>query len=39
MKKLVGEAIAYYQMIIDKYPATELVKNATERIAELKEIE
>jgi TolA-binding protein len=39
MKKLVGEAITYYQMIIDKYPATELVKNATERIAELGKIE
>ena len=39
MKKLVGEAITYYQMIIDKYPATELVKNATERIVELGKIE
>lgn len=39
MKKLVGEAIAYYQMIIDKYPATELVKNATDRIAELGKLE
>ena len=39
MKKLVGEAIAYYQMIIDKYPTTELVKNATERIVELGKIE
>ena len=39
MQKLVGEAIAYYQMIIDKYPATELVKNATERIVELGKIE
>ena len=39
MKKLIGEAIDYYQMIIDKYPATELVKNATERIAELGKIE
>jgi TolA-binding protein len=39
MKKLVAEAITYYQMIIDKYPATELVKNATERIAELGKID
>jgi cellulose synthase operon protein C len=39
MKKLVSEAITYYQMIIDKYPATELVKNAMERVAELGKIE
>ena len=34
-KIIVTEAIAYYQMIVDKYPQTEYVKQAQQRIEEL----